>query len=118
MVLKAAVYLHTSTKRVDLDVLPYLKRMVINDADLRILITRELDLEPEELGFLLDMKPDSKEVKSVFTFLETVAQSRMAAHAKPSIPVEQKPPEPEPQPPAPKPEPQHKKNNQASLFDF
>lgn len=118
VVLKAAVYLHTSTKRVDLDVLPYLKRMAINDADLRILITRELGLEPEELGFLLDKKPDSKEVKSVFTFLETEAQSRMAAHAKPSIPVEQKTPEPEPEPSTPKPEPQHKKNNQASLFDF
>jgi len=118
VVYKIAVYLHTSTKRVDLDVLPYIKRMAVNDPDLRILVTRELALEPEELGFLLDKKLDSKEVKSVFEFLEEEAKIRMSAAKKPSAPVPEPPPEPEPEPAPVKQEPQHKKNNQASLFDF
>ncbi len=114
--LKLAIYLHTSTKRVDLDILPYVKQIVQNDPDMRIVITKELELEPEELGFLLDKKPDSKDVKSVFAAIE-----EQSTHMK-KVPAAHPEPEPaakkaEPVPEQPK-KPVEKKKNQASLFDF
>jgi len=115
---KLAVYLHTSTKRVDLDILPYVKQLLANDPSMRVIITKELQLEPEELAFLLDKKPDSKDVKAVFAEIEQES-------ARPEPPKKKaKEPEPvkatvvetkkEPEPPAS----ERKKNNQASLFDF
>ena len=115
---KLAVYLHTSTKRVDLDILPYVKQLLANDPSMRVIITKELQLEPEELAFLLDKKPDSKDVKTVFAEIE-----QESARPEPSK-KKVKEPEPakatvvetkkEPEPPAS----ERKKNNQASLFDF
>ena len=121
--LKLAIYLHTSTRRVDLDVLPYVKRLASQDPDLRVSITKALDLEPEELGFLLDKKPDSGEVKAVFSKIE--AESAALATAKKSSRPQEEPAveaaeepvvkeTPKAQPPAQ----DRKKNNQASLFDF
>ena len=120
--LKLAVYLHTSTRRVDLDVLPYVKRIVSSDPDMRIKLTKELQLEPDELGFLLDKKPDSKEVKAVFSQLEEESKYRPAPVAKAKEAVAE--PEVQPLPkkeegtPDVKPVQDRKKNNQASLFDF
>jgi len=119
--LKLAIYLHTSTKRVDLDILPYIKNLLANDPEMRIIITKELELEPEELGFLLDKKPDSKDVKAVFAEIENEAAQRMESR-KSSAKAETKPVEPVPEPviekkPEQKPVPD-KKKNQASLFDF
>ncbi len=114
--LKLAIFLHTSTRRVDLDVLPYVKHLVANDPDLRIQITKALDLEPEELGFLLDKKPDSKEVKAVYSAIESepVPAPRKA----------EKPAEPLPAPPVKKevkeapPAAEERKKGQATLFEF
>ena len=114
--LKLAIFLHTSTRRVDLDVLPYVKHLVANDPDLRIQITKALDLEPEELGFLLDKKPDSKEVKAVYSAIESepVPAPRKA----------EKPAEPVPAPPVKKevkeapPAAEERKKGQATLFEF
>ena len=113
--LKLAIFLHTSTRRVDLDVLPYVKHLLANDPDLRIQITKALDLEPEELGFLLDKKPDSKEVKAVYSAIESepVPVPRKA----------EKPAEP-PAPPVKKevkevsPTAEERKKGQATLFEF
>ena len=114
--LKLAIFLHTSTRRVDLDVLPYVKHLVANDPDLRVQITKALDLEPEELGFLLDKKPDSKEVKAVYSAIESepVPAPRKA----------NKPAEPAPAPPVKKevkevsPAAEERKKGQATLFEF
>ena len=119
--LKLAVYLHTSTRRVDLDVLPYIKQLAANEEEMRLVMTKELALEPEELGFLLDKKPDSKDVKAVFKILDeeasvpAVKKPKSAAAEQPAVIVE--PPKEVPAEPVKKPAPE-KKKNQASLFDF
>ncbi len=119
--LNIAMYLHTSTKRADLDVLPYVKQMVANDQEMRVKLTEELLLEPEELGFLLDKKPDSKDVKAVYAIIDDKAKASEAAVKKTSS---KKKPE---EPPAVTVEPvkeseakpaEPKRKNQASLFDF
>ncbi|MCL2608150.1 MAG: replication factor C large subunit [Methanomassiliicoccaceae archaeon] len=61
--LKLSALLHTSTNRVSNDVLPMLKIMVKNDPELAKNLVSELDLEAEEIAFLLDSKIDSKAVK-------------------------------------------------------
>jgi len=117
--LKLAVFLHTSTKRVDLDILPFIKQMLANDQEMRILVTKELKLEPEELGFLLDKKPESKDVKVVFEAIDAETPKPEPVKkkaAKPSEPIAQ--PVEEPVKEQEKPAAEHKKNNQASLFDF
>ncbi|AMK13846.1 replication factor C large subunit [methanogenic archaeon mixed culture ISO4-G1] len=114
--LKLAIFLHTSTRRVDLDVLPYVKHLVANDPDLRVQITKALDLEPEELGFLLDKKPDSKEVKAVYSAIES--------EPVPTPRTANKPAEPAPAPSVKKeakeapPAAEERKKGQATLFEF
>ena len=118
--LKLAIYLHTSTRRADLDILPYLKQMIANDSDLRIIVTKELMLEPEELGFLLGKKPDSKEVKAVFAAIEADSVPEVKeAPAKKAKPKKAEP-KAEPAPVEEKSAEQSndRKKNQASLFDF
>jgi len=119
--LKAAVYLHTSTKRIDLDVLPYLKHLVQNDPEMRIILTKEMDLEPEELGFLLDKKPDSKDVKTVYATIEEQSASRIVKKTESIKETDTEPVKKVDKTPVEKPEakpPVEKKKNQASLFDF
>ncbi len=121
--LKLAVYLHTSTRRVDLDILPYLKQLAANDSEIRLNLTKALMLEPEELGFILDKKPDSKDVRSVFQQLENPSheepkQTRKKAEST-TAPKESAKPAPAAElPKQEKPVQEKRKNNQASLFDF
>ena len=61
--MKLAVMMHTSTKRISQDVLPALKEMLRNDAEFRIWLVNNADLEAEELAFILNEKIDSKIVK-------------------------------------------------------
>ena len=61
--LKIACAMHTSTKRVSADVLGPLRELAKNDENIRVMLVKEAGLEPEELGFLLDAKIDSKIVK-------------------------------------------------------
>ena len=60
---KIACFLHTSTKRVEMDILGPLKVIAANDPDIRVMLVKDIGLEPEELGFLLDSKIDSAMVK-------------------------------------------------------
>lgn len=60
---KLARYLHTSTKRVEMDILDPMRVLAANDPDVRIALIADADLEPEELGFLLDTKGDSDIVR-------------------------------------------------------
>ncbi|AIZ56355.1 replication factor C large subunit [Candidatus Methanoplasma termitum] len=71
--LKIACAMHTSTKGVALDILGPLKELARNDEKIRIMLVREMGLEPEELGFLIDAKIDSKIVKET---LEKASQMR------------------------------------------
>jgi len=61
--MKLAVMMHTSTKRISQDVLPALKEMLRNDAEFRIWLVNNADLEAEELAFILNEKIDSRIVK-------------------------------------------------------
>ena len=127
--LKLAIYLHTSTRRVDLDILPYVKQLAVNDPEVRLTLTKELLLEPEELGFILDKKPDSKDVKAVFAKLEEPADAEpkpvkkktesKKAKKEPGQPAPvAEPPKMEEPPKKEEPVQEKRKNNQASLFDF
>jgi replication factor C large subunit len=127
--LKLAIYLHTSTRRVDLDILPYVKQLAVNDPEVRLTLTKELLLEPEELGFILDKKPDSKDVKAVFAKLEESADAEpkpakkktesKKAKKEPEQPaLVAEPPKMEELPKKEEPVQEKRKNNQASLFDF
>lgn len=61
--LKLAKYMHTSTNRVSMDVLPSLKIMLANDRELRAKMISEVGIELEGLAFLLDSRVDSRIVK-------------------------------------------------------
>jgi replication factor C large subunit len=86
---KIACYLHTSTKRVETDILGPLKEICLNDAEIRTALVKEMRLEPEELGFLLDMKIDSKIVKDAFrSAYENERPAVEAAPEKSELPPE------------------------------
>jgi len=61
--MKLAVMMHTSTKRVSEDVLYPLGTMTRNDPEFRLWLVNNVDLEAEELAFILNEKIDSKIVK-------------------------------------------------------
>ncbi len=107
--LKLAVYMHTSTKRVESDVIQYLKIIAANDEGFRIMLIREVGLEQEELAFLLGEKVDSSVVTGAMktAFPEPVKKTKPAPKEKETpveITVSEKIPTPG--------------ENQKSLFDF
>ena len=133
--LKLATGLHTSTRRVSLDVLPSLKVLLANDPELRVDVAYSYDLEPEDMGFLLNKKADSKEVKAVFKQVDERREARRLSsqkaspreqpafafplEAEPRCDPEDRPPEPSPAPvPAPTQPRPRSKGVQRSLFDF
>lgn len=131
VVMKIAVFLHTSTRRAESDVLPFLKEMLKNDPPLRESVARDMELEPEELAFLIGSKPDSKEIKKIYEAIESEAEERRISSSKStvteSIPVPKKKTEPivtvktidpEPEPPKAEPKAAPKPKGQRSLFDF
>ena len=97
--MKLAVMMHTSTKRISQDVLPALKEMLRNDAEFRIWLVNNADLEAEELAFILNEKIDSKIVKDA-----------IKGNAEPAVvpDVVEKKATPKPEPP----------KAQKSLFQF
>lgn len=128
---KLATHLHTTTRRVQNDVTPFVRDMVNNDAQLRQCLTDQLDLDADELGMLMSKKADSKVVTSVLKAVEEQRLSRIlnAEHCPASAmgsikvpvttpaavekPVLAEPPKAE----APK-KIQKKSSGQRSLFDF
>lgn len=130
--LKLAEHLHTTSRRAQNDILPYVRAIVANDAGIRLPLAEAMSLEPEELAFLMQKKPDSKAVTSVFDRMEEARELRIAeglsggSSAEPvSVPRDILP-----QPPVPKTEPSEstppktgagepkKAKGQRSLFDF
>lgn len=104
--LKLAVFLHTSTKRIDFDVLPSIRELAENDAEFRGFLAHDVLLDPEELGFILNSKMDSDIVKAAF-----------ATDTKPIVkPIEKA--EPVAEINATEPVVPATRNSQRSLFEF
>ncbi len=59
LTLKLATYAHTSTKRVELDVLPYIRIIATNNRKFRVSLIKDVGLNSEELAFILGKKMDS-----------------------------------------------------------
>ena len=104
--LKLACFLHTSTKRIEFEVLNPLREMANNDAGIRMMLVRDVHFEPEELGFILNAKIDSDIVKDAFIIARDVPSKSNSPR-----PVETSNIEPEP-------EARTEKKPQSKLFDF
>lgn len=107
---------HTSNKVALQELLPYFRQMYTQDREFRLTMTRKLNLTEEQVGFLLNAKPDSHPVKHVFDDLRKVD-----AVSRPSKREEEPEEEPEPkqkkiEKPEEKEEPAPEK--QKSLFEF
>jgi replication factor C large subunit len=118
---KIAKFQHTSTKRVETDILGPLKELSTNDPEIRMMLVKEVGLEPEELGFLMDMKMDSKIVKETFHAAtqqrKPVAQSVPEKTEKPPVKVQEKVPEKIEKPLA-KPVQETAEKKPRNIFDF
>ena len=77
--LKLAQHLHTTSRRVQNDVVPYVRDMVNNDSEPRLHLADELDLDADELALLMSKKADSKAVTSVIKEVEALRQARIAS---------------------------------------
>ncbi len=126
--MKLAVHLHTTSHRVHSDVLMYVRSMMSNDSELTLHLTDALPLDPDELGFMIGKKADSKAVSKVFDQLEQMQSDRIADSLK-GVGVRPAPFRLEAQEPAPAPAPveeqpaeEHPRpkpaGGQKSLFDF
>jgi len=116
---KVAVYLHTSSKRVEMDIITPLKEMARNDPGIRVALVKNAGLEPEELGYLIDAKIDSKIIKD--TMLEASQRDIPIQKAVMTEAVPEKTPEPVPE--AHTSQEKHEPNAagkkpQSKLFDF
>ena len=106
---KLADYTHTSTKRVAGDVLPSLKLMLMRDPELRVTMIRDVELDAEELAFLMNTKMDDKAVKeAVAAANPETAKPVKKAEPKPVVKNEESPAE----------KPAAKPKGQKSLFEF
>jgi len=63
---KLAAAMHTSSSRIINDVLPQLRFMLQNDAEMRRYYAHDIGLEPEELAFVLGVAVDKKIVKDAY----------------------------------------------------
>ena len=85
--LKLAQHLHTTSRRVQNDVVPYVRDMVNNDSELRLHLADELDLDADELALLMSKKADSKAVTTVIKEVEALRQARIASAVPKEVPA-------------------------------
>lgn len=126
--LKLAGHLHTTTRRVQNDIVPYVRTLMANDAELRVSLTDRLDLDADELALLMQKKADSKAVTSVIKEVEGIREKRIAGAVPKEVPkvTIEAPPvrrvaqesEPKPKEAAPTKPAQKIAKGQRSLFDF
>ena len=110
---KLSDYMHTSTNRASLDVLPSLKLILKRDPELRVTMIRDVGLEAEELAFLLNVKMDDKAVKEAIAAATPEPVQPVKAAKKEEVVVKTvEKPEPVVEKPAAKPK------GQKSLFEF
>lgn len=110
LALKIGGVTHTSESAFYNEVLPYLSVTAQRDAGMRAALVRDYGLEPEELGFLIGKRMDSREVRRAFEEALPPAAGERPARAEEA---------PEP-PPAPEPgkEEGGPPGGQRNLFDF
>lgn len=84
--LKLAGHLHTTTRRVQNDIVPYVRTLMANDAEFRVSLTDSLDLDADELGLLMQKKADSKAVTSVIKDVEAIRAKRIASAVTSEMP--------------------------------
>jgi len=63
---------HSSNKVALQELLPYFRLLYTQDREFRLTMTKKLNLSEEQVGFLLNAKPDSHKVKHVFDDLRKV----------------------------------------------
>lgn len=124
---KLAVLNHTSTRRVEYDILPAVSEIARNSPEFSARLVTAAGLEPEELGYIMGVKMDSPAVKAAFAAAAKPAEQPSKAEEpvpEPRAPVAKAAePEPEPElpvtvkqiPKAPEAPPDKKQRN---LFDF
>ncbi len=113
---------HSSGRMALQELLPYFRLLYVNDREFQLTMTKKLNLTEEQVGFLLEAKPDSHQVKHVFDAIrkveavskpskkdeeseeETESPSE-AMDSETSSPEEKEPEEPEPE-------------KQKNLFEF
>jgi replication factor C large subunit len=69
---KLGGHVNKSSKVALQEYLPYFKALYTQDREFRLTMTKKLALSEEEVGFLLEEKPDSHKVKHVFDALRRV----------------------------------------------
>jgi len=87
---KLATFLHTSTNRVQFDILLTVKELAKNDADIRSFLIKEVGMDEEELAFILDCKMDSDIVKLAMaesSLDETAPESKKETPKKAEVPT-------------------------------
>ncbi len=63
---------HSSNRVVLQEILPFFKQLYSQDREFRLAMTKKLNLTEEQVGFLLDAKPDSHPVRHVFDAIRKV----------------------------------------------
>jgi len=112
-------YAHTSTRRASLDVLPYLRQIMINDPSSRVPLVCAIGLEPNHTGFILGKKTDSKEVKAIYAEVaDVLEQRRLESQRSTGEPMTTEAAAPAPEPVLEEPSAKPKAKGQKSLFDF
>lgn len=104
---KVGALMHTSASRINSDLLPQLRIMLTEDAELRQSMVKDAHLEPEELAYLLGVDADRKIVKDCF-----------AAPKPAKEPAKKKKPKDEPPEEPPPSEPKAPPAGQKSFADF
>ncbi len=79
--LKLAMHLHTTSRRVQNDVFPYIRMMAEFDAELRLHLADALDLDADEVAMLIFKNAGSKAVTSVLKEVEACRAERIVAAA-------------------------------------
>ncbi|MBA3045673.1 MAG: replication factor C large subunit [Candidatus Thermoplasmatota archaeon] len=124
---KLARNAHTSGKRALQDILPYFKYLYNQDVEFRLSVTRRLNLTEDEVGYLLDAKPDTHHVRHVFDAMRKVDAVSRSGAAEPDEEEEKEEPKPkkrthpEKEPTEKEEEPEEEKKDekqQRNLFDF
>ena len=115
---KIGKHTHNSRSEVNSSILPYFSEIYKNDRDFRILLTMELELDEDEVAFLLGEKVDSKTVKHVMA--EVRKFQDIQAGDQVSMPIDRliSKVKPDEEPKGRKVEQKEEAPNQRSLFDF
>lgn len=132
IVAKLSEGLHTSTRKAEMEVLPYLRIMASKDPALWRSLAEDYGIDADEMAFLIGKKADSKDIKTLYSELDDEREQRRIESSRPRArePSQEPPPSEPPEEPTaepPKAEPVQeaaskprveRPKGQRSLFDF